>query len=110
MPKPPKASAPARSWTFLTNHAHVLIVIARDPVVRIRDLASLVGITERAVQRILAELEEDGYLSHERDGRRNVYEVDESLPLRHALESHRSVGTLLELAGVPPHVPQKTRR
>ena len=69
----------ATPWTFLTNHAHVLICIAEDPDVRIRDLAERVGITERGVQRIIMELEVSGYLTHERDGRRNHYRVRTNL-------------------------------
>lgn len=91
-PKPPPAS-----WTFLTNHAHVLLCIAKDPEVRLRDVATTVGITERAVQRIVTELEEGGYLTRERDGRRNRYEVARALPLRHPLEAHRKVSALLAL-------------
>lgn len=84
-------------WTFLTNHSHVLLCIADDPDIRLRDLASKVGITERAVQRIVAELERDGYLTHERHGRRNHYEVDSSRPLRHPLENHLAIGALLRV-------------
>ena len=87
----------APAWTFLTNHAHVLICISQEPEILMRELAGRVGITERAVHRIVAELEEGGYLHRERDGRRNRYEVDGSLPLRHAIEAHRSVGDLLKL-------------
>jgi DNA-binding MarR family transcriptional regulator len=85
------------AWTFLTNHAHVLLSIAADPQIRIRDLAERVGITERAVQRIIADLEEAGYLEHEREGRRNVYRVREGMPLRHPVERHRKVAVLLEI-------------
>ncbi len=85
------------SWTFLSNHAHVLISIAADPQVRMRDVALRVGITERTVQRIVAELEQGGYLTIIRDGRRNRYTVNGSLPLRHSLESHRTVGQLVDL-------------
>jgi DNA-binding MarR family transcriptional regulator len=84
-------------WTFLTNHAHVLICIAGDRNARIRDLAERVGITERGVQRIINELEEAGYLTHEREGRRNVYRVRSNQPLRHPVERHRNVAALLEL-------------
>jgi DNA-binding Lrp family transcriptional regulator len=84
-------------WTFLTNHAHVLLCIAREPEVRLREVANRVGITERAVQRIVADLEEGGYLSHSREGRRNRYEVHLDRPLRHSVESHREVGVLLGL-------------
>ncbi|HEU4404561.1 MAG TPA: winged helix-turn-helix transcriptional regulator [Polyangiaceae bacterium] len=90
---PPEAAG----WTFLTNHAHVLLCIARDPEARIRDLAGAVGITERAVQRIVADLEAVGYLAHEREGRRNRYEVRAELPLRHPLEAHCAVGALFAL-------------
>ncbi|RCK80618.1 MAG: hypothetical protein OZSIB_2931 [Candidatus Ozemobacter sibiricus] len=98
--------APARSaslararapWTFLTNHAHVLLSIGRTPDIRMRDLAARVGITERAVQRIVADLVEAGYLETERAGRRNRYRVRTDRPLRHAVTRHRSVGTLFDL-------------
>jgi DNA-binding MarR family transcriptional regulator len=85
------------AWTFLTNHAHVLICIAGNPQTRIRDLADRVGITERAVQRIIFELEEAGYLAHERDGRRNIYRVRPTLPLRHPVERKSRVAALLAL-------------
>lgn len=87
-------------WTFLSNHAHVLLCVAREPDVRVRDVAVEVGITERAVQRILGELEEAGVVHRERRGRRNHYEVDGECPLRHPLESHRTVGDLLALLRV----------
>jgi DNA-binding transcriptional ArsR family regulator len=92
---------PESGWTFLTNHAHVLLCIVRDPEARIRDLAGAVGITERAVQRILADLEAAGYVAHEREGRRNRYQVCADLPLRHPLESHHSVGALIALIDRP---------
>ena len=82
-------------WTFLTNHTHVLVCLARDPQARLRDVAQAVGITERAVQKIVAELEEGGVLTRERDGRRNSYEIHRSGRLRHPLEAHRTVGDLL---------------
>ena len=101
-PRPgPAASLAAHSWTFLTNHAHVLICIAQDPNTRIRDLAERVGITERGVQRIITELEESGYLTHAREGRRNVYRVRRNLPMRHPVERHRSVALLLDLVEAP---------
>ena len=87
------------AWTFFTNHAHVLICIADDPNARIRDLAERVGITERAIQKIITDLEEAGYLTHVREGRRNVYRVRSNRPLRHAVERHRNVAVLLELVG-----------
>lgn len=85
----------AAQWTFLSNHAHVLVCIARDPNMRVRDIAFGVGITERAVQRILGELEEAGVITRMRRGRRTHYELDPSSPLRHPIESSHSVGELL---------------
>lgn len=82
-------------WTFLTNHAHVLLCIAADPKLRIREIASLVGITERATQRIVTELEKEGYISHVRVGRRNIYEVHPDQRLRHSLEHHLGISALL---------------
>ena len=82
-------------WTFLTNHAHVLLCIAADPTMRIREVAALVGITERAAQRIVAELEAEGYITHQRVGRRNNYEVHGERPLRHPLEHHMGISVLL---------------
>lgn len=84
-------------WTFLTNHSHVLVCIADDPDIRLREVADKVGITERAVQRIVAELEDAGYLAHQRQGRRNHYEIDASVPLRHSLENHLEIGALLRV-------------
>ena len=84
-------------WTFFTNHAHVLFCISQDPDIRLRDVASKVGITERATQRIVAELEESGYLSHERVGRRNRYEVETGGHLRHPIEAHVTLGEMLDM-------------
>ena len=96
---PPPVAAPpvAMAWTFLSNHAHVLLLIARDPEIRLRDVAVQVGITERAVQRIVADLEEAKYLERERAGRRNRYRIHPELPLRHPVEAHCEVGVLLAL-------------
>lgn len=87
----------ARPWTFLTNHGHVLIHIHRYPDARVRDIAGAVGITERAVQTVLRELEADGYLEKERVGRRNVYRVHPELAFRHPLESGKPVSDLLRI-------------
>lgn len=84
-------------WTFLTNHAHVLLCIARDPEIRLRDVAGAVGITERATQRIVADLVEAGYLTRHRVGRRNEYQVHSTLPFRHPVEEKSQVGDLLRL-------------
>ena len=83
------------SWTFLTNHAHVLIAISRDPDIRQRDIAGQVGITIGAVQRIVQELVQGGYLTAHRVGRRNQYRVDGTLPLRHPLESSHTIDELI---------------
>ena len=85
------------SWTFLSNHAHVLLVLSRDPDIRVREVAQRVGITERAVQRIIADLEEGRYIERERHGRRNRYRIHAELPLRHPVESHRRVADLIQL-------------
>jgi DNA-binding Lrp family transcriptional regulator len=82
-------------WTFLTNHAHVLICVSENPDVRLRDIAPLVGITERAAQRIVTELEEAGYLERVREGRRNSYKLNTAMPLRHPLDSDHRISELL---------------
>jgi Mn-dependent DtxR family transcriptional regulator len=94
-----KAAAQAEEvgWTFLTNHSHVLLCLEQDHEVRLRDVAQQVGITERAVQRIVTELEEEGYVRRIRQGRRNTYEIFADQPLRHPMESHRTVRSLLGL-------------
>lgn len=89
-------------WTFLTNHAHVLLCVARDPDIRVRDLATAVGITERTAHTVLADLVEAGYLSREREGRRNRYHVHPELPLRHPLERDHAIGEVLRVLGARP--------
>jgi DNA-binding IclR family transcriptional regulator len=84
-------------WTFLTNHAHALVCIARDPDVRLRDVAERVGVTERAAQRIVSELVDAGYLERLREGRRNSYRVRPDRPLRHPLEHGHRVGEILDV-------------
>lgn len=97
MPSKKKTPEPVAeaTWTFLTNHSHVLLCLAADDSLRVRDLADKVGITERAVLKILADLEEGGVIERERDGRRNRYSVQFDAPLRHDLEAHRTVGDLI---------------
>ncbi len=95
-------------WTFLTNHAHVLVCIARDPGIRLRDVADRVGITERATQGIVSDLVEAGYVSRTRVGRRNHYAVRDDLPLRHPLEHDQAVGNLLQV--VTPTSARRVRR
>jgi len=90
---------PTRSWTFLTNHAHVLVCLAEEPDVRGRDIATRVGITERAAQAIVADLVADGYVTRRREGRRNHYQVHPDAPLRHPLEHDHTVGELLVTLG-----------
>ena len=92
-----KAQAVRAHWTFLTNHAHVLIALARDPSARVRDIAESVAITERAVQNILADLEEAGVVTRTREGRRSHYAVERSSPLRHPNEAGGTVRDLLAL-------------
>jgi len=84
-------------WTFLTNHSHVLILLHKNPDIILREVALAVGVTERAVQRIIQELEADGFVERERIGRRNHYRVLVDQPLRHPIERHRSIGDLLNL-------------
>jgi hypothetical protein len=96
-------------WTFLTNHAHVLLSIAADPGIRLRDVAVRVGVTERAAQRIVADLLAEGYLTAEKAGRRNHYQVHPELPLRHPVEQHAGVGALLRLLGAKPGRRRGTR-
>ena len=91
-------------WTFLTNHTHVLLCIAWDPEMRVRDIAPRVGITQRAVQRIVSDLVHDGYLIVDKHGRRNHYTVRTELPLRHPVEHGALVSDLIALA----HEPQVT--
>ena len=82
-------------WRFVTNHAHVLEYIATDPTARLRDIAATVGITERTAAQIVSDLEDAGYLTKTREGRRNVYEVQDELPLRHPQHRHHTVGELI---------------
>lgn len=95
------APAPA-CWTFLTNHTHVLLCLFRQPDQRLRDVAASVGITERMVQRIVAELVDAGYLQISKDGRRNRYTVYADLQLRHPLEMQHTIGELLQVLSAAP--------
>lgn len=96
-------------WTFLTNHAHVLLTLARDPQCRLRDVAVLIGITERAVQAIVADLEAEGYLTRIRSGRRNTYQLHPEGHFRHPAEARHRIGELIGLFAdttpSPDHVP-----
>ncbi len=86
-------------WSFLTNHARVLLCIARDPGVRLRDIAATLGITERTAYGVVADLTNAGYVLKQRDGRRNRYEVQHHLPLPEKTTRERTVGEVLELLG-----------
>jgi hypothetical protein len=98
------------TWTFLTNHARVLASIARDPGARVRDIAARCLLTERAVQKIIADLEADGYLTHTRSGRTNLYTIPDGTTLRHPADAGPTVSDLLTLLslgaeGDPPAPP-----
>jgi len=90
-------AGPTGTWGFLTNHAHVLLCVARDPQSRARDIAEQVGITERATQRILADLIADGYVTRTKVGRRNDYKVNPSGRLRHPVFRDLPIGPLIEV-------------
>lgn len=96
-----EATAPTRRWTLLTNHARLLLLIAARPDQRLRDLAAEAQITERAAQTILRDLEEAGYVTRRRQGRRNVYEVHPEVHFRHPAEAEHEVGELLTLFTAP---------
>jgi DNA-binding MarR family transcriptional regulator len=98
VPESPRDAARAPSWSFLTNHALVLICLADDPVARMRDVAVRIGVTERAVQRIVHELAEGGYLTVTRSGRRNRYSVHRGRPLGQTLQAQCTAGQLIDLA------------
>lgn len=93
----PRAGEAKKQWTFLNNHAHVLLCLARKPEAVLREVAQQVGITERATQTIVRDLVEYGVLLRQRDGRCNTYRIDRSKPLRHVLEKEHTVGDLLEI-------------
>jgi len=85
------------TWHFLTNHSHILLCISENADITVRDLAHRVGITERAVMRIIGELDEAGVIERTREGRRNHYTIDPARQLRHAVESHCTVGDLIQM-------------
>ncbi len=105
-----------KGWRFVTSHTQVLVCIARNPDIRIRDVADLVGITERAAQRIIADLVEAGYVARKRVGRRNHYTVRTDLRMRHPLQQTFEIGELLDLLVSPtesaeaPDDPELTKR
>lgn len=95
----PAERPPARGWTFLTNHAHVLLCLAQGETLTARELGLRIGITERAIQVILADLTEGGYLKKTKQGRRNLYAVNPKGRLRHPLEAHHTIGELITALG-----------
>lgn len=88
-----------REWTFLTNHGRVLAYLAKNPQVTTRQIAQEVGVTERAIQKVIHELEKDGYIVRHRLGRTNCYIVHPELPMRHLMEREYAVGNLLQALG-----------
>jgi len=86
-----------RSWTFLSNYAHVLVCLTEEPTARMKDVAARIGITERAAIRIVKHLEEADVLTRQREGRRNRYRINMDKPLRHPIESHDTVRSLLTM-------------
>jgi predicted transcriptional regulator len=100
-PETPVSVEASNRWTFLTNHAHVLIALSANPDLVLREVAFRVGITERGVQRIVQELEDGGFIRREKAGRKNHYQVLTDQPLRHPIEAHRTIGDLLQLINGP---------
>jgi len=99
------------TWSFLTNHARALICIARDPGVRLRDMAAALGITERRAHDIVTDLTDAGYVVKEKDGRRNRYRIETDLPLRESLSAERTIGEVLGILVDADAVPRlKSRR
>ncbi len=90
---------PTRGWRFLTNHGHVFLTIAKDPEVRVRDIADIVGITERAAHAIVQDLADEGYVSVIKQGRRNIYEIHPELPFRHPQLRDHDIGEIVKLLG-----------
>ncbi len=104
----PEKSEP--TWAFLTNHAQVLICIARDPGVRLREIGERVGITERAAHRIVVELADGGYIARERNGRRNHYTINAHFPLPDPIAREQNVGELLAILTGPPGTKRRVGR
>jgi len=92
-----RGDSSGKTWTFFTNHAHVLILLAMDGDLRLREMAERVGITERAVQKILSELSDAGFLRAERVGRENRYKLYLDRPLRHPIERHKTVAEIIKI-------------
>jgi len=95
MPKKPASAEASQTWTFLSNHAHVLVCVAKNPDVRLSEVAALVGVRERTVHRIVHELIDAGYISVTKVGRNNVYSVNLDKPLRHPLEADHNIQAII---------------
>jgi len=95
MPKKPASTEASQTWTFLSNHAHVLVCVAKNPDVRLSEVAALVGVRERTVHRIVHELIDAGYISVTKEGRNNVYSVNLDKPLRHPLEADHNIQAII---------------
>ena len=91
------SSVSDKQWTFLSNYGHILIYLARNPEARVRDIADAIGITERSALGIISDLENEGYMTVEKIGRRNKYKVNSRLKFRHSMESHKSIGDLIKI-------------
>jgi hypothetical protein len=98
------------SWNFLTNHGRALLCIAANPDVRIRDIATSLGITERRAHGIVADLSDAGYLIKSKEGRRNRYEIQSHLPVPEPTARERAIGEVLELLGGRPNQGEERRR
>jgi transposase len=96
-------------WTFLTNHGRLLLCIAKEPGLSLREIGDRIGITERAAHRIVAELEESGYLSRAREGRRNSYKIKPHLPIPDSIARERQIGDLLGVLAAPPRAKRRAR-
>ena len=97
-------------WSFLTNHARIVLCIAKDPGIRLREIGEAVGITERAAHRIVTELAASGYISRRRDGRRTHYTIESNLPLPDSLARGKRVGDLLTILGAQESDPRRPGR
>lgn len=95
--KPAHEGVEMPKWTFLTNHSHVLILLTKAPDLTLRDIGARIGITERAVHKIVSELEASGYLERDRVGRRNRYKFSLGKSLRHPVESHKNIGDIIKV-------------
>ncbi len=91
------SSPESRHWRFVTSHTQVLLCLHRNPRVRLRDIAETVGITERAAQRVVSDLVEAGYVSRQREGRRNHYVLNLSVPMRHPSQVDHEIGELVDV-------------